>query len=331
MPLFSTPRNICTTVFGVQHQVALPDLASISWQRPPSTWTSTPATASTFFSERCSANTIPPSHSPQASPAANILFFFPPAVSCSLHFEPVPAASLIVSAAPVHFPPVISATTVWDTQPVSTVPEILAGISPHTPTAMVCHISFPVSFTVPTTAIASSIPAFPMISFSASMSVYLASAAVRQFSPESAIVDHQSPAAEPVASDSPSFSTVSYCPSPQTPCAPWQEICRNGWSIYCQQKSSFRIGVIFVSWRLDRSSTSLSGRHFTNLTLCCPCQSQHCTLFCCLGTLEAQHSAYWLRTIGDPSGWIFLYKRQYSSPTGNRAVFHLSFGFWVAL
>lgn len=80
---FSIPGNICVTVRGIQHQVGLPVLTLVSWQRPPPTLASGCAAASVFLSNRFLVGTTPPTHSSQASLATYFSPFSHPAVSPS--------------------------------------------------------------------------------------------------------------------------------------------------------------------------------------------------------------------------------------------------------
>lgn len=121
----------------------------------------------TFLSERFPAGATPSSRSSQPSSAAILSSFAPLLVSSSPFNEPVPAASLIISAMPIYFPQAIPAAIIAVTRSVSTVTAMSAGILTHTLPAMDSYVPFPVLLNVPTTAIASSVLAFPMVSFSA--------------------------------------------------------------------------------------------------------------------------------------------------------------------
>lgn len=171
------------------------------WRRPPSREAFAQATASGLLSKRSSAGSTPPPRSSHASPAASLSCFPPPAVSFFLLIEPFFAASSIISAMPVQLSLNTSAATVAAARPVSIASAILAGILSQPPPAMVLHVSLSVSSTVPTSAMASSVPAFSMVSFFVSVLVFLSPAAVCQSTPEPGIFYHQWPAPEPLASN----------------------------------------------------------------------------------------------------------------------------------
>lgn len=206
MSWLRTTGNIRVTVSGVQLQMEVPVLTSVSWQRSPPTWVFASAVAPVCLGE----------HFPQ--PLLLLLFllkphrlleFFPfsfasPPVSSSPSIDPGRAASFIIPTMPIHFLPVIPVATVAVTGPVSTVRANLAGILTHAPSTMTSRVSLCVLSDVPTSAIASSVLAFwavpsSVLIASASVPVYLASTAVCQSSPVPLITNGQSPAKGPMA------------------------------------------------------------------------------------------------------------------------------------
>lgn len=128
--------------------------------------------------------------------------------------QPVRAVSLINAALTSHLPPVVPAATVATIQLVSTAPAISAGILALVQPPMVRRISPFMPFHVLTTALASSVPPFPMgfssalITF-ASMPIVLASTNQRQSSPEPMMAIHQCSATKTVTSNtSPQESVI---------------------------------------------------------------------------------------------------------------------------
>lgn len=166
---FPNPLNICATVRGVHHQVKLHVSTSVPWRRPPLGWASACVAASASLKRRDLAGTSPPFHSPQSSPAADILSLPHPAFSSSPFIELICTAFSIVATMPMHLPPVLPETNVAATWPVPTVPAIMAGLLPHVPPAMVSHIFLPMSSDAPSTALASSAPDVPTVSFSSAI------------------------------------------------------------------------------------------------------------------------------------------------------------------
>lgn len=55
--VFLTFGNICVTVHGVQHRVALPVINAIPWRRTPLSWEAARAQAAAFFNERYTSRT----------------------------------------------------------------------------------------------------------------------------------------------------------------------------------------------------------------------------------------------------------------------------------
>lgn len=195
LSLGPTSRNICATGRDIEHQMKLHVLTSVPlWQLRP-TWVSARVAASSSLSKHFPEGSSPTSPSTQALPDVNLSFFTPPPLSSPPSIEPVLAKSLIISAIPLHLPPVNPAAIVAATHPLSNVPAGSAGILIHVPAATVPHIFFRVSADVPTTAIASSVSTFLMVSFtgfvaSASVPVFSVSTAVRQCSHKPVVANH---------------------------------------------------------------------------------------------------------------------------------------------
>lgn len=170
--------------------------------------------ASAFLSERFPAVATLPFQSLQASPTANRLSFPSLSVLFSYPIEPVSLASHIISGMSAHVPPVIPGSTIAMSRPVCSVLAILIGILSHAPPALGAHISFPVSYSASTLAIANYVPVLPIVFtstpvISASVSVSPAPTAANQPSSEPVIVIYHSSAPEPVtANDSPRAPVV---------------------------------------------------------------------------------------------------------------------------
>lgn len=114
---------------------------------------------------------------------------------------------------PFEFLPIISAAPVAAARLVSIVPTILAGILGHAPHVMISYVFLSVSSNVSTTAIASSVPAFLMVSISASVtSAYVAVSsaptASRPSTLEFVIATHQFSGPKPESFSNPSQRQV---------------------------------------------------------------------------------------------------------------------------